>query len=363
VIGHGAVIDPQALPEVTLLEGDPHAVLEGLLIAAYASGASQGIVVIDSIQSLAISRMENAIRQLADSPYLGDRILGSDFSFQIKILSAAGPLSCGEPTQVLPALEGRRPIDCGRPNFSTASGFLGLPTVIHGVETLARLSDILEKGAGWYRSLGLDGYAGTKTCTLTGAIKRAGLIEVALGTSLRAIISGIGGGLPEGRDVKAVQIGGPTGGWLPASELDIPLAPDTLIAAGTTLGSGTLTVADQTACAVDLARKALEFARGESCGQCLFCREGTRQMAEILTDITEGRSGPEDLDFLLDLGEGLKLGSSCRLGRTAPDAFLTTFRHFPEEYEAHIREKRCRVGVCRPLSDGTSERVGLVEKR
>ncbi|MBI5584913.1 MAG: NAD(P)H-dependent oxidoreductase subunit E [Deltaproteobacteria bacterium] len=363
VIGQGTVIDPQALTEVTLLESDPHAVLEGLLIAAYASGASRGIMVVDSGLPSAGSRLEKAFRQIADSPYLGDRILGSDFSFQIQISPVPGPLSCGDPAQVLPALEGRRPTACGRSNFSTASGFLGFPTVCQGVETLARLSGILERGADWYRGLGLNGCAGTKTCTLIGAIKRAGLIEVPWGTSLRTIINDIGGGLPGEGKMKALQVGGPLGGWLPASELDILVAPDTLIAAGITLGSGTLNVSDQTACAVDLARKALEFAREESCGQCLFCREGTRQMEEILTDITEGRSRPEDLDLLLDLGEGLKLGSSCSLGRTAPDAFLTTFRHFPEEYETHIREKRCRAGVCRPLSGGTSERVGLVGKR
>jgi NADH:ubiquinone oxidoreductase subunit F (NADH-binding) len=281
----------------------------------------------------------------------------------MKIFPAAGSLDCGDSTKVLPALEGRRPANCSRSNFPTESGFLGLPTVIHGVETLARLSSILEKGADWYRGLGLNGRAGTKTFTLTGRVRRPGLIEVPLGVSLREIIYDLGGGLPKDGTFKAVQVGGPTGGWLSAAGLDVPLDYETLATTGGFPGSGTLEVADQSACAVDLARQALWFAQKESCGQCLFCREGTRQMAEILTEIIEGRSRSGDLDLLMDLGEGLKLGSSCSLGRTAPDAFLTTFRHFPEEYQAHIRKKRCLAGVCRPSSGGITERDGLVGKR
>jgi NADH-quinone oxidoreductase subunit F len=353
LIGHGAPSDPVSLTERSLLEGDPHAVLEGMLIAAYVAGASRGILYVDSRFSLAFSRLRMALRHMEAYGYLGVGILGSEFSFHIRLSPAAGPLACGEAAELISALEGRRPMGYRIPANSVKAGFLGHPTVIHPVETLARLSAIFEKGADWYAGLGLNGHQGTKIFTLAGRVRRPGLVEVQLGTPLRDMIDDIGGGIPDGETFKAVQVGGPTGGWLSTEGLDIPLDVQTLAVAGVKLGSGSLVVAGKCACAVDLARQALVYARTESCGHCLFCREGTRQMAEILADISEGRSKPEDLDMLMELSEGLKLGSSCCQGRTAPDAFLTTLRYFRKEYEAHLKEKRCPAGVCRKLTSDT----------
>lgn len=346
LIGHAAGIDPVSLVECALLENDPHSVLEGMLIAGYAAGASRGILYVDGRRSLTLFRLRAALDQMQGSGYLGNGIRGSDFSFHIQLIPAIGPLPCGEAQSVIPALEGKRPENCIGSGGLQQPMLHGLPAVIHSVETLARLSAIMNKGPDWYAGLGLRGHKGTKMVTLSGCIRQPGLVEVPLGISLREIIEDIGEGVSEGQTFKAVQVGGPTGGWLAVDDLDILLGCQPLAAAGTHLGSGSLVVAASGACAVDLARQALLFASILSCGHCNFCREGTRQMSEILHNIIRGRSKPEELELLVDLSEGLQLGSSCSLGRTAPDAFLTTFNRFRKEYETHMKKSDCLSGFC-----------------
>jgi NADH:ubiquinone oxidoreductase subunit F (NADH-binding) len=354
LIAHAASADPVAMTEQALLEGDPHAILEGMLIAAYGAGANHGIVYVGSRYSMALSLFEIAHRQMEAAGYLGDGIQGSEFSFHVHFITAAGPVAYGDTEKLIAALEGRRPTACHGTGVFGETGYRGLPTVIHTVESLSRLSDVFLRGADGYAGLGANGHQGTKTLTLAGRVRRTGLIEIPMGTSLHDIIHDIGGGVPEGETFKAVQVGGPTGGWLSADALDIPIDDQTMAAEGITLGTGSLAVVTQGACAVDLARQALMYARTESCGHCLFCREGTRQMARILSDLCEGRSEPEDLDLLLVLAEGIKLNSSCSLGRTAPNAFLSLLRLFREEYEVHMKEKRCSVGICSNISGGNA---------
>lgn len=352
VIARAAGVPPFSLAESTLLENDPHTVLEGMLIAGYAAGASCGILYVDSCRTLALSRLESALGQMQKEGYLGTGIRGFDFNFKIQVVPALGPLPCGEIHGVIPALEGRRPDGCpGRPDAKIPM-LQGRPALVHSVETLAKLPAILSKGADWYAGLGMGDFRGTQVVALAGCIQQPGLAEVPSGIPVRHIIEEIGGGIPEGFAVKAVQIGGPTGGWIAAEDLDIPLSRHIKATSGVRLDSGSIVVAATDACAVDLARQALLFASEASCGHCNFCREGTRQMAEILQDIILGRSIPGDLELLEDLSEGLKLGSACSLGRRAPDAFLTTVARFREEYETHVKEKRCLTGGCeKPVRD------------
>jgi NADH:ubiquinone oxidoreductase subunit F (NADH-binding) len=349
LICNAAEGDPVSCTARTLLENDPHAVLEGILIAAYATGATHGLTYVNAEYTLALSRLKTALKQMEEHRLLGDAILDSGFNFHIEVVEGPAAFVCGEETALIRSLEGRRSVPYTRPPFPTASGLQGKPTNINNVETLAHVSAILQKGAEWYASHGTEQSKGTKILTLAGNVTRPGVIEVPMGMTFRQIVYEIGGGIPEGKDFKAVQTGGPTGGWLPASALDLPFDYEHLAAARSIMGSGSMIVADSRTCAVDLAKHSLLFTQVESCGKCVFCREGTMQLAEILTDISEGRGRPHDIDLLLKLGEGMKLGAFCALGRTAPNPVLTTITHFRGEYEAHIKEMRCPAGVCKKL--------------
>jgi NADH:ubiquinone oxidoreductase subunit F (NADH-binding)/NAD-dependent dihydropyrimidine dehydrogenase PreA subunit/(2Fe-2S) ferredoxin len=341
--------DPGAFMNRSLLEGDPHSMLEGMLIAGYAIGASKGYVYIRAEYPLAVQRLRTAIRQMREAGLLGDHILDSSFSFDIEIREGAGAFVCGEETALIASIEGRRGMPRPRPPFPAQSGLWGQPTVINNVETLAAVSHILRDGPESYARLGTPNARGTKTFSLAGKVQRTGLIEVPLGTTLRQIIFDIGGGIAEGRAFKAVQTGGPSGGCLPASHLDTPVDYESLTAAGSIMGSGGLVVMDDRNCAVDIAHYFLSFTQAESCGKCPPCRVGTQRMLWILESIQAGTATMEDLDLLESLAQTVKAGSLCGLGQTAPNPVLTTLRYFRSEYEAHVRDRRCPAGVCRAL--------------
>jgi NADH:ubiquinone oxidoreductase subunit F (NADH-binding) len=349
LICNAAEGDPGACTNRILLENDPHAVLEGILIAAYATGAGHGLIYVNAESVLALSRLKTALKQMEEHKLFGDAIQGSDFNFHIEVVERPHAFACGEETALIRSLEGKRSVPYPRPPFPAVSGFQGKPTVVNNAETLAHVSAILQKGPEWFASHGSGQSKGTKILTLAGNVMRPGVVEVPMGMTLRQIIYEIGEGILQRKDFKAVQTGGPTGGWLPANALDLPFDYEHLTAAGSIMGSGSMIVADSSACAVDLAKHSLFFLQAESCGKCVFCREGTIQMAEILTDISEGRGRPHDIDLLLKLGAGMKLGALCALGRTAPNPVLTTITHFRGEYEAHIKEMRCPAGVCENL--------------
>jgi len=338
--------DPGAFMDRSLLEGDPHAVLEGILIGAYAMGAGEGYIYIRAEYPLAIERLKVAITQMEEYGLLGDNILGSDFSFHLKIKEGAGAFVCGEETALMASIEGKRGMPRSRPPFPAQSGLWGKPTNINNVETWGNVSAILQKSADWYSGYGSEGSKGTKTFALAGKIVRTGLIEVPMGISLQEIIFGIGGGIPGGKRFKAVQTGGPSGGCLPASMLNSPVDYETLAKAGSIMGSGGMVVMDEDNCMVDVARFFLSFTQSESCGKCVPCRLGTKQMLAILEDITHGRGKLEDIDLLLSLSEQVKVGSLCGLGQTAPNPVLTTLRYFRDEYEEHIKKQHCRAAVC-----------------
>ena len=341
--------DPDSLTALTLLEEDPHSVLEGMTIGAYATGASMGWIYIHAEHGLAISRLRTALKQMEEHRLLGSHILESKFSFNIEIREAPGNLACGDETFLIATMEGKKTMPFVCSSRPPVSGLGGKPTLIHQAETWAHVSAILEKGAEWYAGFGTEQSRGTKVFILSGKVIHPGLIEVPLGTTLREMVYGIGGGIPDGKVLKAIQIGGPAGGYLPASSLDLPVDYEHLFAAGTLMGSGSIMVINGDACIVDQAKCSLSFIQNESCGKCVFCREGTMQMAEILTDMTEGRGKTHDIDLLLELGEGLKLGAQCDLGRAAPNPVLSAVRYFSEELEAHIKERRCPARVCSPL--------------
>ena len=341
--------DPGAFMNRSLLEGDPHAVLEGILIGAYAIGASEGYIYIRAEYPLAIERLKVAITQMEEYGLLGDNILGSDFSFELKIKQGAGAFVCGEETALMASIEGKRGMPRPRPPFPAQSGLWGKPTNINNVETWGNVSAILQKSADWYASYGSEGSKGTKTFALAGKIVRTGLIEVPMGIPLQEIIYGIGGGIPGGKRFKAVQTGGPSGGCLPASMLNSPVDYETLTKAGSIMGSGGMVVMDEDNCMVDIARYFISFTQAESCGKCVPCRLGTKQMLTILEDITSGRGKLEDIDLLLNLGEQVKAGSLCGLGQTTPNPVLTTIRYFRDEYEEHIKKNHCRAAVCEGL--------------
>jgi len=342
--------DPGAFMDRSLLEGDPHAVLEGLLIGAYAIGATEGYIYIRAEYPLAIERLKVALNQMADYGFVGDNILGSDFSFHITIKQGAGAFVCGEETALMASIEGKRGMPRPRPPFPAQAGLWGKPTNINNVETWGNVSAILQRGGEWFASYGSERSKGTKTFALAGKINRTGLIEVPMGISLRQIIYEIGGGIPNGKDFKAVQTGGPSGGALPANLLDLPVDYESLTQAGSIMGSGGMVVMDEDTCMVDMARYFVNFTKSESCGKCVPCRLGTKQMLDILEDITEGKGKIEDLDLLIDLGNGVKAGSLCGLGQTAPNPMLTSIRYFRDEYEAHIKQHRCPAGVCQALT-------------
>jgi len=339
--------DPGAFMNRSLLEGDPHAVLEGMLIAAYAIGASQGYIYIRAEYPLAIARLNVAISQMRDYGLLGQNILESGFDFEITIKEGAGAFVCGEETALIASIEGERGMPKSRPPFPAIAGLHGMPTIINNVETLGTLSSILRNGASWYRQFGVQGNHGTKTFSLVGKVRRTGLIEVPLGTTLRKIIFDIGGGTI--KRFKAVQTGGPSGGCLSEEFLDTPVDYESLGAAGSIMGSGGLIVMDEDTCVVDLARYFLDFAQQESCGKCTPCRVGTRHLVEILQRMTTGRGLAEDLATLQTLGETIKRGSLCGLGQTAPNPVLTTLRYFRPEYLEHVTDKYCPAAVCTEL--------------
>ena len=339
--------DPGAFMNRSLIESDPHALLEGMLIAGYAIGASKGIIYIRAEYPLAIDRLKNALQQMRECGVLGQNILGSGFSFEIKIKEGAGAFVCGEETALIASIEGKRGMPRSRPPFPAISGLFGCPTIINNVETLGTLPNILRKGAEWYNKFGKEGNRGTKTFSLVGKIRRPGLIEVQLGTTLREIIFDIGGGVQ--RKFKAIQTGGPSGGCLSEEFLDLPVDYESLAAAGSIMGSGGLIVMDEDTCVVDVAKYFLDFTQKESCGKCVPCRVGTRHMVEILEKITEGRGTADDLLALRTLGDTIRKGSLCGLGQTAPNPVLTTLRYFRNEYLEHIRDARCRATVCKAL--------------
>jgi NADH-quinone oxidoreductase subunit F len=342
--------DPGAFMDRSLLEGDPHAVLEGILIGAYAIGAGEGYIYIRAEYPLAIERLKVALSQMADYGLIGDNILGSGFSFHLKIKEGAGAFVCGEETAMIASIEGKRGLPRSRPPFPANSGLWGKPTNINNVETWANVSAILEKGAEWFAGYGTEKSKGTKTFALAGKINRTGLIEVPMGITLEEIIYGIGGGIPDGKRFKAVQTGGPSGGCLPESLLGLPVDYDSLTQAGSIMGSGGMIVLDEDNCIVDTARYFLSFTQAESCGKCVPCRLGTKQMLNILEGITGGQGKPEDINLLQRLSSSVKSGSLCALGGTAPNPVLTTLRYFRDEYEEHIAEKRCRARVCPALT-------------
>jgi len=341
--------DPGAFMDRSLLEGDPHAVLEGMLIGAYAIGATEGYIYIRAEYPLAIERLKLALDQMADYGLLGDNILGSDFSFHIKIKQGAGAFVCGEETALMASIEGKRGMPRSRPPFPAQAGLWGKPTNINNVETWGNVSAILQRGGDWYASYGSEKSKGTKTFALAGKIERTGLIEVPMGISLQEIIYGIGGGIPDDKRFKAVQTGGPSGGCLPVSRLNLPVDYESLTEAGSIMGSGGMVVMDEDTCMVDVAHYFLSFTQAESCGKCVLCRLGTKQMLDILEDITNGKGKLEDIDLLIDLSGAVKEGSLCALGGTAPNPVLTTIRYFRDEYEEHIKRHHCRAAVCKGL--------------
>jgi len=341
--------DPGAFMDRALLEGDPHAVLEGILIGAYAIGATEGYIYIRAEYPLAIQRLRIAIRQMEEYGLIGDDIMGSGFKFHIKIKEGAGAFVCGEETAMMASIEGRRGMPRSRPPFPAQSGLWGKPTNINNVETWSDVSAILAKGADWYAGYGTEKSKGTKNFSLAGKVVRTGLIEVPMGISLREIVYEIGGGIPEGKRLKAVQTGGPSGGFIPESLIDLPVDYESLTQAGSIMGSGGMVVIDEDTCMVDMTKFFLTFTQAESCGKCIPCRWGTKQMLDILEDIANGRGRPGDIALLQELAESIKDGSLCGLGQTAPNPVLTSIRYFRDEYEEHIFERRCSAMQCQAL--------------
>jgi NADH-quinone oxidoreductase subunit F len=341
--------DPGAFMDRALLEGDPHAVLEGMLIGSYATGANHAYIYCRAEYPLAIERLETALSQMRECGLLGEKILGTDFSLDIVIKEGAGAFVCGEETALIASIEGKRGMPRSRPPFPAVSGLWGKPTNVNNVETWGNVSAILQKGADWYASYGTEKSKGTKTFALAGKVARTGLIEVPMGIRLGDIIYEIGGGIVNNKQFKAVQTGGPSGGCLPASMADLAVDYESLAAAGSIVGSGGMVVADEDTCMVDMARFFLTFVQAESCGKCVPCRVGTRQMLNILERITKGEGQPSDIDQLEDLAQLVKSTALCALGGTAPNPVLTTIRYFRDEYEAHINEKRCPALVCSEL--------------
>ncbi|MFC1871417.1 NADH-ubiquinone oxidoreductase-F iron-sulfur binding region domain-containing protein [Chloroflexota bacterium] len=341
--------DPGAFMDRSLLESDPHAVLEGFLIGAYAIGATSGYIYVRAEYPLAIERLKLALQQMEKYGLIGDNILGSEFSFHVKIKEGAGAFVCGEETALIASIEGKRGMPRPRPPFPAQSGLWGKPTNINNVETWANVSAIMQHDGGWYASYGTEKSKGTKTFALAGKINRTGLIEVPMGITLHEIVYGIGGGIPDDKIFKAVQTGGPSGGCLPAKMLDLPVEYESLALAGAIMGSGGMVVMDEETCMVDVARYFLSFTQSESCGKCVPCRVGTKQMLGILEKLCRGDGSPADVELLLDLGDSIKAGSLCGLGQTAPNPVITTYRYFQEEYDAHI-ERRCPAAACPDLT-------------
>lgn len=342
--------DPGAYMDRSLLESDPHQLLEGLLIAGYAVGAKEGIIYVRAEYPLAIERVEKAIQQAQDLGLLGKEILGSQFSMQVKVFQGSGAFVCGEETALIKSLEGKRGMPYPRPPYPTEKGLFAQPTLINNVKTLSFIPHIIINGSTSFSSLGTEQSKGTMVFSLVGKINNAGLVEVPMGMTLHQLIFDLSGGIPKGKKFKAVQIGGPSGGCLPAAKLPLPVDYESLQEAGAIMGSGGLVVMDEDDCLVEVARYFLEFTQKESCGKCTFCRLGTVQMLQILEEITHGQGKMEDLLLLQELAEDVQQGALCNLGRTAPNPIMTTLRYFYDEYKAHILEKKCPALMCRALT-------------
>jgi len=341
--------DPGAYMNRTLLESDPHSVLEGMIIGGYTMGAAEGIVYVREEYPLAVTRIEGALAQAENAGLLGEKIFGTSFGFRIRVVKGAGAFVCGEETALIASVEGRVGEPRQRPPFPAERGLWGKPTCINNVETWADIPPIIMRGGDWYAQVGTKSSKGTKTFCLVGAVRNPALIEVPLGVSLRTIVEDIGGGIPEGRSFKAIQTGGPSGGCIPESLLDLTVDYESLNQAGAIMGSGGMIVMDDSSCMVDIAKYYLGFLADESCGKCFSCREGLKRMLEIVTRITEGQGREDDIALLEDLGWMVREASLCGLGRTAPNPVLSTLRYFRDEYLAHVRDKRCPAKVCRQL--------------
>lgn len=341
--------DPGAFMDRALLESDPHSVIEGMIIAGYTMGTPYGYIYVRDEYPLAVKRFKLALQQARAKGFLGSNILGSGFSFDIEVAEGAGAFVCGEASALMYSIEGKRGMPRVRPPHSVVSGLWGKPTVLNNTKTFASIPMIISRGAEWYSSVGTETSKGTAVFALAGKVAHTGLVEVPMGTSLRDLIFQVGGGVPRNKRLKGVQIGGPSGGCLPESLLDTPVDFDSLIKAGSLMGSGGMIVLDEDNCMVDAARYFLDFVQKESCGKCTMCRIGTKQILDILVEITAGKGKIEDMDLLVELAEDVKEGSLCGLGRSAPNPVLTTVRYFRDEYEAHILEKRCPALVCKEL--------------
>ena len=341
--------DPGAFMDRSVLEGDPHVVLEAMAIAGYAIGASQGYIYVRAEYPIAVHRLQIAINQAREYGLLGKDIFGTGFNFDIDLRLGAGAFVCGEETALMTSIEGNRGEPRPRPPFPAVKGLFAKPTILNNVETYANIPQIILKGADWFASMGTEKSKGTKVFALGGKINNTGLVEVPMGTTLREIIEEIGGGIPGGKKFKAAQTGGPSGGCIPAEHLDVPIDYDNLIAIGSMMGSGGLIVMDEDTCMVDIAKFFLEFTVDESCGKCTPCRVGTKRLYEMLDKITRGQATMEDLDKLEDLCYYIKNNSLCGLGQTAPNPILSTLRYFKDEYIAHIVDKTCPAGVCKHL--------------
>ena len=341
--------DPGAFMDRSVLEGDPHAVLEAMAIAGYAIGSDQGYIYVRAEYPIAVKRLEIAIEQAREYGLLGEDIFGTGFNFNINIRLGAGAFVCGEETALMNSIQGNRGEPWPRPPFPAVRGLFGKPTILNNVETYANVCQIILNGPEWFASMGTERSKGTKVFALGGKINNTGLVEVPMGTTLREIIYEIGGGIPGGKSFKAVQTGGPSGGCLPAHMLDTPVDYDNLIAAGSMMGSGGMIVMDEDNCMVDIARFFLDFTVDESCGKCTPCRIGTRRMLEILNRICEGKGEDGDIERLENLAQNIKATALCGLGQTAPNPVLSTIKQFRHEYEAHIYDKHCPAGVCKKL--------------
>ncbi len=341
--------DPGAFMDRAILESDPHSVIEGMIIAAYAVGAGHGYIYVRAEYPLAVHRLGIALGQARSLGLLGKNILGSSFSFDIKLFQGSGAFVCGEESALIASLEGKPGLPKHRPPYPATKGLHGKPTVINNVKTLSYVPRIVRNGAEWFAGIGTEKSKGTAVFALAGKVVNTGLTEVPMGTTLRQIVFDIGGGIPKGKRFKAVQIGGPSGGCLPESALDMPIDFDSLKEVGAMMGSGGMVVLDEDDCMVEVARYFLEFTQRESCGKCTMCRLGTRQMLAMLEDFTCGRGEMRDLDTLIELAEDVRAGSLCALGRTSPNPVLTTLRYFRDEYKAHIEEKRCPSLMCHDL--------------
>ena len=352
--------DPGAFMDRSTIEGDPHTVVEGMIIGGYAIGARQGYVYIRAEYPLAIKRLEIAIDAARKAGFLGKRIFGTDWDFDIEIRLGAGAFVCGEETALIRSIEGERGMPRPRPPYPAASGLWGKPTVINNVETFANIPVVILDGPEWFASIGTEKSKGTKVFALAGKVCNTGLVEVPMGTTLRDVVYGVGGGIRDGKKFKAVQTGGPAGGCLPESCLDTPVDYESLTAAGSMMGSGGMIVIDEDSCMVDVARFFLDFTQDESCGKCTPCREGTKRMLEILQRIVAGKGVEGDIEKLLRLGDTIKRTSLCGLGQAAPNPVISTIKHFRDEYEAHIRDKRCPAAVCANLLTYTIDPVTCI---